>query len=778
MPGSRIHNPSTSGMTVTIAIKPVKATCPENQEALDRLQERLVKAQSNPNSQFVHTLRRGMVSLRECRYPLMTQKQACELKNIGPALARIILPTNSSAEQNLNGTSTGGTTSNAPKKVVVAKATERPHQQEQQFTKAAESIVKASPSIQTTAKEKAYDQAKRDAERLVLPPKGPWKVVLVIDARERQSQQVVSHCKQSGIPCEERTLPIGDMAWIAQCVQPKTKGMSSQSKPIEIMVGTIIERKEVSDLACSLYGTRYSEQRLRLSQCGLPQVLFLVEGDITQVANCPSETLQMAMMETRVLSGFQVIQTKHLNETTRVLKGLHRRIVQRTFPEAFDKNTGVSVPTYVNHPNETGRHHGTGSNVGRRRNRRPSSLLEMVFDSTPIPPFGASRFITYAELKAKVELDRERGTKSVQAITMAMLKQIPSLSEKKCTAIAEKYPTMNRLIETLCYHEGRPECVVSSITTGRQTIGPKSASEVFAACCTLGDGSLAASHNPTTKTHARTRATSTTIQAKDLPAKKASTAATVIQTDRNAKSEQTTTLTKRSNPQCYDSLLGGTFSTVPLGSFTSRKRPPTYAVDATLSTSAMDRYNYPSFDMSGWSSSAASTAVFGIKRAKNTNGTSNDMLGPSLNETQLKWNSCLKIQSTKDISQDTAANTTRGATTDQPAIDSLDSDWNKSLVVVKVEVCREGAVNGFKQEMQEAIPYKMLETVTSTFSTNAIPPSAKDVSRKISTESSSGEKRIFSSNTDRVDGRGTFEASSLRKGVISRHDNEVIEIDL
>jgi crossover junction endonuclease MUS81 len=290
------------------------------------------------------------------------------------------------------------------------------------------------------------------------------------------------------------------MAWVAQCIIPK-------QKPIEIMVGTIIERKEISDLVSSLYGTRYSEQRLRLSQCGIPQVLFLVEGEITNVPNCPADTIRMAMMETRVQLGFQVVQTKHLVDTVRVLKGLHRRIVQRTFPNAFwssQKDNVVICPSSSTQTNSSARKENCVPSfvrdhdaAGKHRNgrRRVSSLLEMVFDTAPIPPFGAQRFITYSELKAKVELDREQATRRIGAVTLAMLKQIPSLSEKKCTAIGVLYPTMNRLLEALCYepydeHDDttsipkkravtNPAKLIQTIPVGRNlTVGPKSGSEV------------------------------------------------------------------------------------------------------------------------------------------------------------------------------------------------------------------------------------------------------------------------------------------------------------
>ena len=534
----------------TVTINKVKAKHFANQAGLDRLQELLVKATSNPNAgqNYALTIKRAFKSLQECKEPILTQKDALQLKYIGPAMAKKICPQSTGVEVSktsskpnkqkeklatsrskaaANGgitndcTNDGNNSSGASLAAsgVLGRSPTRlvcPRPSLPSTSKCASSL-QASYTAAMTVKEKAYAGAKEQAERLVLPPKGPWKVILLVDGREHKSKQVVSSCKQAGIPCEERHLAIGDMAWIARCVvasETETENENEASAPskkrkkndddkfrtIEILVGTIVERKEVSDLASSLFGTRYAEQRLRLSQCGLPQVLFLVEGNLASLSNCPAETLQMAMMETRINLGFQIVQTKHLTDTVSILKTLHARIVQRTFPDAFGKPSRHSrsapqtqaLPTFG----------GGNKRRGGRGNRRASSLLELVFDTAPVPPFGRKRFITYPELKAKVEVDRERGTRSVRAITLAMMKQIPTLSQKKCTSIANSYPTLNRLLSTLAYPDSggkrqHPKKVVQDveiIDSGRRTIGPNSASEIYAACCTLHDGSTVACH--------------------------------------------------------------------------------------------------------------------------------------------------------------------------------------------------------------------------------------------------------------------------------------------
>ncbi len=128
-----------------------------------------------------------------------------------------------------------------------------------------------------------------------------------MDSREYKSDQVQSRLLQKGIYCEQRTLPIGDMLWIARGYNKNTLGNKAGSRvtagelalpeTVEIVLDTIIERKTLEDLMSSLYGTRWNEQRLRLKQHTVnttstsvssvgnqrrcdqqPQVIYLIES--------------------------------------------------------------------------------------------------------------------------------------------------------------------------------------------------------------------------------------------------------------------------------------------------------------------------------------------------------------------------------------------------------------------------------------------------------------------------------------------------------------------
>jgi hypothetical protein len=209
----------------------------------------------------------------------------------------------------------------------------------------------------------------------------------------------------------------------------------------ELLLGTIIERKTTEDLKASLFGTRYLEQRIRLQNCGLPQLIFLNEGDLTKdMFKCPADTLHTAAWETNAaalgichcahlaLAGHGLTAQAHApaHSSANLPAGICQRHHDAlpTFEEAH--RSQQPQPQHIQQPTSRTRH--DDNDAYRRRKRRLQSLNEMTFEIDPIPCLGMERFITYAELKAKIELDRERGTRTVGNIHLAMLKQVTGFS--------------------------------------------------------------------------------------------------------------------------------------------------------------------------------------------------------------------------------------------------------------------------------------------------------------------------------------------------------------
>eukprot|EP00977_Amphora_coffeiformis_P001875 scaffold362_cov176-Amphora_coffeaeformis.AAC.1 len=314
-----------------------------------------------------------------------------------------------------------------------------------------------------------------------------WRLVLLVDQRERKAEHYSSKVQQCGIPTEIRSLPIGDMCWIAQGFAD-----NDQTNVVaELMLGTIIERKEVADLKSSLFGTRYHEQQLRLKESGQPQVIFLVEGDTRKdLYRCPAETLHSTMWAIRIEKQNQVIQTAHTEETVQTLRRMHRRMLQRTFPSAFYSE---ALPAFSGPDAARGQGRRQRDSFGeqrRKRRRRLESLHGLVFDEDPIPMAGMARFVSYQELRAKVERDREAGRRTVGSIHQGMLKQVATISDTKIVPISNEYPTANALLRAYNSVPSQAERkhllenldISGNIATvGRKTLGPRSSEELHIA---------------------------------------------------------------------------------------------------------------------------------------------------------------------------------------------------------------------------------------------------------------------------------------------------------
>ncbi|KAI2505280.1 resolution of meiotic recombination intermediate [Fragilaria crotonensis] len=407
-----------------------KAVHPANQEGLDRLYDKCEQASTAQSSKFVFAVRKAAKALQACPTAVTTMKEAKALRGVGDSLARIIVPKPTEMNIALSRASSVATTASTTANDAESSTTTTAKTKNLKPRNKALSDGKMD-APKPSEKLKAYQNAVKESESLILPS-GDWRVVLIVDGREHGWEKVLADLQMSGIPSEKRNLPIGDMAWIAR------------SGTLEIMLGTIVERKEVNDLASSLFGTRYKEQRLRLQHCGLPQVILLVEGDTKEVSNCSHESLHMAMMETRVQLDFQVVRTRHLEETVRFLKSVHRRILQRAFPSAF--SDGVT---------------------------------------------SSSSFITYNELKCKVEKDREEGTKTIGGIFCRMLKQIPRISNSTVPPLVHAYPTPDalfRALDGLNVSDGKN--LLADLETGTQRVGELRALEVYYTFMAGGDDSV------------------------------------------------------------------------------------------------------------------------------------------------------------------------------------------------------------------------------------------------------------------------------------------------
>lgn len=97
---------------------------------------------------------------------------------------------------------------------------------------------------------------------------------------------------------EVRRLSVGDFLWICR---------DEFDKDVEMVLPYIVERKRMDDLASSIKDGRFHEQKFRLSDCGLPNRIYMIEnrGNNAHVG-LPLTNLLQATTNTIVQNEFTV----------------------------------------------------------------------------------------------------------------------------------------------------------------------------------------------------------------------------------------------------------------------------------------------------------------------------------------------------------------------------------------------------------------------------------------------------------------------------------------
>jgi len=151
---------------------------------------------------------------------------------------------------------------------------------------------------------------------------GAFEVVLVVDSRERSKSKGASgstenlfeqKLQEAKVACQVRELPVGDCVWV---------GRRRAEPHDEYMLGHVVERKEVSDLASSIIGKRYEEQKYHMQCSGLPHLTYLMEGDPASLDGSLKGTSLVRALHDTHTEGFNTIRTKSLLDTLLTYKAL------------------------------------------------------------------------------------------------------------------------------------------------------------------------------------------------------------------------------------------------------------------------------------------------------------------------------------------------------------------------------------------------------------------------------------------------------------------------
>ncbi|XP_049281651.1 crossover junction endonuclease MUS81 [Anopheles funestus] len=251
------------------------------------------------------------------------------------------------------------------------------------------------PNDSFSGKHPADTLARNDFVRISHP-----NAILLVDTGEtigksksslvRTLQQLAEHC----IEHEVRRLSVGDFAWIVK-----------DDSGREFLLPYILERKRIDDLASSIKDGRFHEQKFRLKQCGLPNVIYLIEhlGNNRQVG-VPEATLTQAALNTYV-QGFTVKYTENNHHSV-----LYLSVMTNFLNNSLKNKLYIDITHRVS----------------------PDNLPVFEFSSTTIPLLLFDYFYKQSSKTRDC---------TVRDIFMKQLLQIKLLTIEKVNTIVEKYPT-------------------------------------------------------------------------------------------------------------------------------------------------------------------------------------------------------------------------------------------------------------------------------------------------------------------------------------------------
>ncbi|XP_014471574.1 PREDICTED: crossover junction endonuclease MUS81, partial [Dinoponera quadriceps] len=154
----------------------------------------------------------------------------------------------------------------------------------------------------------ANEIASRQVDRQIHFEPNTFDIILLVDTQETcggkgksQYDSTLIELTQLDVMFEVRCLKVGDFAWIAKC--RKTND--------ELILPYIVERKRMDDLSASIIDGRFYEQKFRLKQSGIENLIYIVESmDKNARFSIPLPSLLQASVNCLVQDNFTVKYTR------------------------------------------------------------------------------------------------------------------------------------------------------------------------------------------------------------------------------------------------------------------------------------------------------------------------------------------------------------------------------------------------------------------------------------------------------------------------------------
>ncbi|KAK6641371.1 hypothetical protein RUM44_013080 [Polyplax serrata] len=274
-----------------------------------------------------------------------------------------------------------------------------------------------------------------DEEETIIMLPNSFKILLLVDNQERDNkfqhsdQMTMRLLKSRNVNFKIRHLSVGDFIWIARNDQGQ-----------ELVLPYVVERKRMDDLASSIKDGRFHEQKFRLKQSGLQNLIYLVEkyGNESQRLGLPLPTLAQAISNTQVVGRFTVKITENHNHSMRYLDCMTKQL-----NNIFKHKTLMSC--------------------------QKSDLPELKLSDDFVS------LMTFKDFNKGSEKNKKL---TVRNMLVKHLLQLNGLSVEKAKAIVNVFPTPKLLMHELGGSNG--EKTISKLTYGgfNRSIGPVAAKQI------------------------------------------------------------------------------------------------------------------------------------------------------------------------------------------------------------------------------------------------------------------------------------------------------------
>ncbi|KAL3279187.1 hypothetical protein HHI36_016700 [Cryptolaemus montrouzieri] len=243
---------------------------------------------------------------------------------------------------------------------------------------------------------------------------------------EPQEDPILCELLHLNVKYEVKNLKVGDYCWICR----------DRTSKDELVLPYVIERKRMDDLASSIKDGRFHEQKFRLNQCGLQNVIYMIEtyGKNDEHVGLPLSSLYQATINTMIQDGFSV---KFVEGTRGVAEYLS--CMSNLLRKNYETKTIVSC---------------SKENISRIS--ICDDLVSLMF------------FREFNQLSSKAK------NFTVKEMFIKQLLQLKGLSIEKALAIVEMYPTPQLLMSAFEESQTKNVNIISNIKYGKlgKKIGP------------------------------------------------------------------------------------------------------------------------------------------------------------------------------------------------------------------------------------------------------------------------------------------------------------------